>query len=108
MATIIKHCQNAVEARFLEAKIKNEVEISESLTSKQKTKILSIFNPILSKNTIDASKIKIQDILKISVEENEIYNFDAIYLSETCSLINISDLSEKEPLEISGQMVGMI
>ncbi len=109
VATIIKRCRNAYEARDVEATISEKSDLSDAITSTIKRKLL---NTYFDYQDADQEIRKIRNYiateLHIEIEQTEIHNLQNYYIQNYSLDSNIVDVSKEKPLYISGKGIGMI
>jgi hypothetical protein len=108
-ATIVKNCQNAYEARKIEEDINKKLGIPDSVKADKKRALLNQrFDYREAKIEIEDIKYRIATELELNVDNNELEDFNRIYLGRNILNANTIDLSNETPLTISGKGIGMI
>lgn len=106
VATIIKYCNDAYEARGIEEKTRDLLGIPEAINSKIKIKLLSKFKLSTGIKEIERLRDRLVKESEFKIEENEILCFDKNYLGDHQINNEALDLTGKDIL--SGKFIGMV
>ena len=108
-AVVVLEYPDAYEARAAEASIGNELGLTE--TAKKTTKrqwINQPYDEIEAKGELMELRQDIGRQMGLPVVTNDIMHLDRHYLDKNRLVLPIEDLSDSDPLTISGRIVGMI
>jgi len=109
VSTVIFHCKDAYEARDLEVKVSNLLQIPEVIRKKTKSDLINFkIDPIKLEKQVTEAKEKINAGLDVSCENSKVHFLDQYYNPlEKVITKDIIDLSENKPLMISGKIIGL-
>jgi hypothetical protein len=108
VATVVKHCENAYQARDIEAQTSKLLKIPEVMNPALKRRLLTLpFDISLAKKEIEKVREDMTNTLHISLETNDIVSLDTIYLQDNSISPETIDLT-KTNTHISGTFVGMV
>jgi hypothetical protein len=107
-ATIIKHCNNAYEARTIEESTRKNIGVPEAINPITKRKLLlNNFDSNQAEKEIEKIRDSIESKLAFKLERNEIFNFDEQYLNDNTLISSIVDVTKTSTF-ISGAAIGLI
>lgn len=108
-ATIIKECVNAYEARHIELSIGKGLSLPESFRRNQKRELINLpFRYAQAMKDIDVVRHRIEKQLNIQIQNTEIVDLGRYFFGDKVLDTDIKDVTDQEPLFISGKGIGMI
>ena len=108
-ARVIQECRNAYEARDLEAAVRSRLQVAEAVMSATKRQLLQEpYDAEKARLDMDALCNRISEELSLTIPRNDILDLRQDYFGNYRLEPPLIDVSDEQPLYISGKGVGMI